>query len=258
MTSTLSLNEAAQRVGLSRWPVSRALQAGHLRGVRDNRGRWRVEAGDLDAWAAEHGSVELSTGAHGVRHGAQHGADGASTVLDRSSAPSTEVAELRLRLEAAELRATDLVHEREEARRERDRWRAMAERLVEREAERPAVPEPRRGLLARLLGRAIPKPGVQPQPQLQPAFPEEPQAAPVNLLQVRQDAPTEPEAPKEEPALLQVSERRKAVLRRQAEERAESERTGQPLPDRSIRPPPEILEPVERRRAKKAARLKPS
>ena len=258
MTSTLSLNEAARRVGLSRWPVSRALQAGHLRGTRDNRGRWRVQTDDLEAWAAEHGSVEPSTGAHSVRHGAQHGADEASTVLERSSASSVEVAELRLRLEAAELRAADLVHERDEARRERDRWRTMAERLVEREAERPAVPEPRRGLLARLLGRTSPKPGVQPQPQLQPAPPQEPQAAFVDLLQAGQDAPTVPEAPKERPALLQVSERRRAVLKRQAEERAESERTGQPLPDRTIRPPADILEAVERRRAKRAARLKPS
>ena len=254
MTSTLSLNEAARRVGLSRWPVSRALQAGHLRGVRDNRGRWRVEMDDLDAWAAEHGSVEPSTGAHGVRHGAQHGADEHSTVLARSLAPSIEAAELRLRMETAELRAAELARERDEARGERDRWRAMAERLVEREAERPAVPQPRRGLLSRLFGRGSPEPVAQP--QLAPLH--EPQAASVDLLQVEQDRLELPKAPKEELAPLQVSERRKAVLRRQAEERAESERTGQPLPDRTIRPPADILEAVERRRAKQASRLKPS
>ena len=52
MSSTLSPEQAAQRVGLSRWTVSRALQAGRLRGVRDNRGRWRIEVEDLDAWLA--------------------------------------------------------------------------------------------------------------------------------------------------------------------------------------------------------------
>lgn len=79
------------------------------------------------------------------------------------------------------------------------------------------------------------------------------------LLQAEPDAP---KAPEEKPELLEVSARRRAVLKRQAEEAAERKRTGQPAPDTRIRPPPDILEAVQRRKAKQAerrtARLKPS
>lgn len=147
MGSTLSLTEAAKRAGLSRWPISRALQSGRLRGVRDNRGQWRIEAADLDAWVAEH----PRTVPHDVPHEVRHGAD---AVL----ALAVELAELRARLEGAEVRATDLARERDEAHADRDRWRAMAERLVEREAERPVEPPPRPSFLARLFGQGRPHP----------------------------------------------------------------------------------------------------
>jgi excisionase family DNA binding protein len=165
MGSILSLNEAAERAGLSRWPVSRALQAGRLRGIRDNRGRWRIEAADLDAWAAE----QPRTVPHEVPHDVQHGAKAEPHRSGTVPALAIEVATLRAKLEAAEARAVEFAQERvefarerEEVRAERDRWRMMAERLVECEAERPTSlqPEvqPRPGLLARLFGQGRPRP----------------------------------------------------------------------------------------------------
>ena len=53
-SSTLSPQQAADRVGTSRWTVSRALLSGDLEGNRNNRGHWRVEANAVDAWAELH------------------------------------------------------------------------------------------------------------------------------------------------------------------------------------------------------------
>lgn len=158
MGNPLSPEQAAKRAGLSRWTISRALQAGKLRGIRDNRGRWRVETDDLDAWLAEHPPTlhaeqhSEQPALHTVQHTEHHGlpAEQERHVL------TTEIAVLRTRLEAVEGRATELALERDEARTDRDRWRVMAEHLVERETERPAKPpveaRPRSGFLARLLG----------------------------------------------------------------------------------------------------------
>ena len=67
---TLSLDQAAKRAGVSRWTISRALQAGRLLGIRDNRGRWRIESELLDAWV-----VEQRTVLHGEQHGAEERID---------------------------------------------------------------------------------------------------------------------------------------------------------------------------------------
>ena len=147
MSSTLSPEQASQRVGLSRWTVSRALQAGRLRGVRDNRGRWRIEAEDLDAWLAAQPPAQAST-THSDLLAVQHTPDNeqAHRLL------TTEVAVLKARLEAFEGRAAELERDRDEARSERDRWRQMAERLSEGNHLPPPVPKPSGGFLARLLG----------------------------------------------------------------------------------------------------------
>lgn len=149
MSSTLSPEQAAKQAGLSRWTVSRALQAGRLRGVRDNRGRWRIEAEDLDAWLAEHPPAQASA-SHSELLAVQlplHG-EHAHQLL------TTEVAVLKVRLEAVEGRAADLERDRDEARSERDRWRQMAERLSEASLPPSPPSKPQGGFLARLLGRS--------------------------------------------------------------------------------------------------------
>jgi exonuclease VII large subunit len=116
--------------------------------VRDNRGRWRIEAEDLDAWLAAQTPTQASTMLSELL-AVQHTPDDEQT----HQLLTTEVAVLRARLEAFEGRAAELERDRDEARSERDRWRQMAERLSEGTHLPPSVPKPSGGFLARLLGR---------------------------------------------------------------------------------------------------------
>jgi excisionase family DNA binding protein len=155
---TLTLEQAAKHAGVSRWTVSRALQAGRLLGLRDNRGRWRVDLTALDAWAAEQTRTVLhpvQAALHSEQHCAEEQADG--TLHD------VQIAVLRTRLDLAEVRMGELTRERDEAQADaraqrellaaarareepaqaralaaeadRDAWRAQAERLAARSAE---------------------------------------------------------------------------------------------------------------------------
>jgi excisionase family DNA binding protein len=51
MGVTLSPEQAAKRVGVSRRTILRAVQDRELQAVRDNRNRWRIDGDSLDAWA---------------------------------------------------------------------------------------------------------------------------------------------------------------------------------------------------------------
>lgn len=104
----------------------RALATGELKGVRDNRNAWRITAEDVKAWIGQRpvSDQTLSKIAPGQP---------AVTTMDTS--------ETLARLAVAEARLADALENITEARKERDAWKAQAERL----ANRP-------GLLARLLG----------------------------------------------------------------------------------------------------------
>lgn len=54
----LTTTEAQKRAGVSRPTLSRALKSGELRGMRDNSGRWLIEADGLDAWTKERSRVQ--------------------------------------------------------------------------------------------------------------------------------------------------------------------------------------------------------
>ena len=116
MGAAFTLDQAAERAGVSRWTVARALKAGRLRGFRDNRGRWRVDPEALDAWAAEQGTVPHMVQA--IATAEQPGA----VVQTLGPDLATEFAVLRVRLEGAEARAAELE-------RDRDHWRELAGRL---------------------------------------------------------------------------------------------------------------------------------
>lgn len=49
----LTTAQAAARSGASRFAIHRAIKSGALHPVRDNRGRYLLDADELDAWAAE-------------------------------------------------------------------------------------------------------------------------------------------------------------------------------------------------------------
>ena len=158
MSRTLSPEQAAKQAGLSRWTISRALQAGRIRGIRDNRGRWRIEPEALEEWLAEQARVQASsphTELHTVQtplHSEQHTGQHSQAETSAHQLLITEVAVLKTRLEVLESRAAELIQDRDEARSERDHWRQMAERLSEPSPSLPPL-KPPASFLARLFGR---------------------------------------------------------------------------------------------------------
>ena len=110
MSAHLSPAQAAARLGVSRWTISRALKAGELKGMRDNRGGWRIAPDDLEAWAG----CRL----HGVRTSAD-----APPALPAAHPAEIEAAGLRAEVSGLRERVADLIADR-------DAWRGQAERLA--------------------------------------------------------------------------------------------------------------------------------
>ena len=54
VSAHLSPAQAADRAGVSRWTVMRAVKAGRIEGHRDNRNHWQLDPDAVDAWAAAH------------------------------------------------------------------------------------------------------------------------------------------------------------------------------------------------------------
>lgn len=106
----MSPEQAAQAAGVSRWSVMRAIKSLKLKAIRDNRGNWRIDRADFEAWRA---------------------AQGPSLSAAQPAAQEAE-GDLRVRLAAAEVRAESAERARDVAEADRDRWQAMAERLAAR------------------------------------------------------------------------------------------------------------------------------
>ena len=178
MSTTLTLDKAAQRVGVSRWTVSRALRVGRLKGLRDNRGRWRVDSEALDVWAAEQGTVlhDVQKTVHSEQHSATLGNDVSIELIDQVEVLRQECSKMQLeaailrveanqfrdRLDEAQTQFRERLDEAQSQFRERldeaqgrlsevqvdrDHWRQLATGLSK------ARPRPRRDFLDRLLGR---------------------------------------------------------------------------------------------------------
>jgi excisionase family DNA binding protein len=125
---TLSPAQAARRANVGRTTVMRALSAGELRAVRDNRNTWRILPDDVDAWSGQRPVIDRTMA---------EDTPGQPVVIP------TDTPETLARLAVAETRLIDALEAVAEARRERDAWRQQAQDL----ARRP-------NLLDRLLGRA--------------------------------------------------------------------------------------------------------
>lgn len=143
----------------------RALSLGNLRASRDNLGRWHIDPVVLDDWLSMRTPVR-----HSPSTRADTDVDSSTVTLDtpvdtaldtlRDERDEARLEAAAVRAEAAQLR--DRLGEAQgyldDARAERDRWRAMAERLVEREAEHPPEPQPRSSFLVRFLGQGRSRP----------------------------------------------------------------------------------------------------
>jgi excisionase family DNA binding protein len=100
----VSLAEAAQRVGLHRSNLLRAIKAGRISAVRDDGGAWQVDESELVRVYGDLRSATLQ--------------------------PAQPDALLQLKLEHAEQRCCELMRRAERAEREADEWREQAKRLA--------------------------------------------------------------------------------------------------------------------------------
>tara|TARA_B110000977_G_scaffold195606_1_gene274365 strand:- start:1578 stop:1937 length:360 start_codon:yes stop_codon:yes gene_type:complete len=103
----MSPAQAAQAASVSRWAIMRAINSHKLKANRDNRNHWRIAPDDLNAWCAH--SVRSAHPAH-----------------------PKESPELREKLAAETARADAAERARDQAESDRDMWREMAEKLVDK------------------------------------------------------------------------------------------------------------------------------
>lgn len=135
----LSPAAAAKKVGVSRALVSRALKEGSLRGTLKNSGHWSISEDDLEAWAS---TLTLRAGDDKAQ----------------PEPPSDRVAELEEMLKQLQ---TDRLHDREQlgaahatieniksalddAKSDRDAWRAQAETLAKLSIEKEELSKRKR------------------------------------------------------------------------------------------------------------------
>lgn len=106
----ISPTEAAQRIGVSRWSIMRAIKSHKLRAKRDNRNHWLITPDDLSTWRTQY----------------------AHTVRRQISAHPTEVTELREKLVSETARADAAERARDQAEADRDAWKQQATALLSR------------------------------------------------------------------------------------------------------------------------------
>lgn len=163
MVELLTPQKAAERAGVSRPTIVRALQDRQISAERDNRGRWMITPEALDQWLSQRDAPPPTVHVDSVHEQRIHALEAEVEALKKA------VAEKDLRLARLEGEATGRdaqitaeMARREDAERDRDRWHqaaaaARADLAAERsrtESQTAAPASPARpGLLARLLGR---------------------------------------------------------------------------------------------------------
>lgn len=108
--------QAARRAGVSRPTINRALKSLALLGHRDNRNCWRIDPHDLDTWLNARRDEQHMTSGHDQSVNSQN---------DQLEQVRAELSEVREKLAAETARA-------DAAETDRNRWQAMAEKLVDR------------------------------------------------------------------------------------------------------------------------------
>jgi len=109
MSKTLSPAQAAQRSGVSRWTIIRAIQATEIEALRDNRNHWKININSLDKWC-------IARGAH--------------TVLAQVDAPDAQAdTASKVRIAELETETRMLKVQLDEVKQDRDAWRDQAKEL---------------------------------------------------------------------------------------------------------------------------------
>ena len=135
--STLSPREAARIANVGKSTIMRAIEATQLEARRDNRNQWRIERSALDRWTMDRLGSDRDSPTDRVKadRDSPLGRTGAdwSTLADDLDTARLTIAQMEARLEerAALVQAAEA---------DRDRWRALAEKLTNRSAVPPADP----------------------------------------------------------------------------------------------------------------------
>ena len=133
--STLSPREAARIAKVGKSTIMRAIEATQLEARRDNRNQWRIERSALDRWTMDRPGSDRDSPTDRTKtdRDSPMGRTGAdwSTLADDLDKARLTIAHMEARLEerAALVRAAEA---------DRDRWRALAEKLTDRPAAPPA------------------------------------------------------------------------------------------------------------------------
>ena len=133
--STLSPREAARIANVGKSTIMRAIEATQLEARRDNRNQWRIERSALDRWTMDRPGPDRDSPTDRVKtdRDSPLGRTRAdwSTLVDELDTARLTIAQMEARLEerAALVRAAEA---------DRDRWRALAEKLTDRPAAPPA------------------------------------------------------------------------------------------------------------------------
>ena len=135
--STLSPREAARIAKVGKSTIMRAIEAKQLEARRDNRNQWRIERSALDRWTMNRPGPNRDNPTDRVKadRDSPLGRTGAdwSTLADDLDKARLTIAQMEARLEerAALVRAAEA---------DRDRWRALAEKLTDRSIVPSAAP----------------------------------------------------------------------------------------------------------------------
>lgn len=144
--STLSPREAAHIAKVGKSTIMRAIEATQLEARRDNRNQWRIERSALDRWTMDRPGADRDSPTDRTKADRDSPMDRTeadwSTLADDLDKARLTIAQMEARLEerTALVRATEA---------DRDRWRALAEKLTDRPTAPPApdpapTPSPRR------------------------------------------------------------------------------------------------------------------
>lgn len=143
----LTPQQAAERAGVSRSTIVRALQDRELSAMRDNSGRWQIDPEQLAAWALHRAET-----AHGHRPNTDHADRLAALTAQMDTARQSlaerdaQIARMADAAAAQDARLADTM-------RDRDAWREQAQQLARRELRHQPADQPPGGWFSRLFRR---------------------------------------------------------------------------------------------------------
>lgn len=106
---TLTPNQAAKTLGISRRTIMRAIQQRNLHAIRDNRNQWQIDGTDLAQWAPN-----------------EH----AKTIAQATPTLAHPIHEMQMRIAVLEAKLKSATSTIDDLKTDRDAWKEQAQRLA--------------------------------------------------------------------------------------------------------------------------------